>query len=59
MRLAGGSIAPELRPPLAAGAGAALVSALVSLPLTRRSPPLRLLGAYRIALGALCLQRGD
>ncbi len=58
VRLAGGSIAPELRPPLAAGAGAALASALVSLPLTRRSPPLRLLGAYRIALGALCLQRG-
>lgn len=57
-RLAGGSIAAELRPALAAGAGAALVSALVSLPLARRTPPLRLLGAYRIALGALCLRHG-
>ncbi len=56
-RAAGGDLPRELHRPMALGAGAAFASALVSLPLARRAPPLRLVGAYRIALGLACLTR--
>lgn len=59
-RLAKGSagVARPLRGPLAAGAGAALLSALASLPLlslVERRGPLRALACYRMALGAIVL----
>jgi undecaprenyl-diphosphatase len=56
-RLAGGGVPAELYGPMAAGAAGAFLSALASLPLVRRAPPLRAVGIYRIALGALCLRR--
>lgn len=54
-RMAGGGLAPELRPALAAGSSAALLSAFASLPLLpllERRGVLRALAGYRIALGA-------
>ncbi len=56
-RLAAGGVPPHLYGSMAAGAGAAFASALVSLPLARRSPPLRAVGLYRIALGLACVRR--
>jgi undecaprenyl-diphosphatase len=47
----------ELRVPLAAGAAAALVTALAAVPLARRTR-WRGLAAYRIALGSVALWRG-
>lgn len=61
-RMAKGELAGELRPTLGAGAAAALLSALASLPLLpllERRGALRAIAGYRIALGvtALALER--
>lgn len=56
-RIAREGIAAELRAPLAAGASAALASALAALPLARRTHWAGL-AAYRIALGLGALGRG-
>lgn len=56
-RLARGSVPTELYPAMAAGAAGAFLSAAASLPVARRAPPLRALGVYRIALGALCWRK--
>jgi undecaprenyl-diphosphatase len=56
MRLSQRGLAPELRAPFAAGAAAAFGSTLAARPLLRvRS--YRLIGAYRVALGAIALRR--
>jgi undecaprenyl-diphosphatase len=55
-----GELAPELRVPLAAGAGAALVTGLLAAPLAgrlERARTLAPLAAYRVALGAAALAR--
>jgi undecaprenyl-diphosphatase len=58
VRLSQRGLAPELRAPFAAGAGAAFVSTLAACPLLRVRRH-RLTAAYRIALGAIALRRLD